>query len=267
MAARIRAWLEREDGITMVELLTVMAILGFVMTGILTVFVGGLNATTNMNERFQAQQNARIALTSMRSEVRTGCSESVTPDGMSATFTEPSATGCSSGTSQVTWCVSSSTGSAPFGLYRQTGATCSWSTGAKRADQLTTKNGTVTIFVPVVVAGSHPQLTVTLPVDANLSSNGGLYTLSDTMTLRNPSYALSISKAGSGSGTVSSSSGIDCGSTCSQNYAFGTQVTLSAAAASGSTFAGWSGGNCSGNGICTVIMNAAQSVTATFTSP
>lgn len=254
---------------TIPELLTAMSILAIVITGILVVFVGGLNATTDMNERFQAQQNARLALTSMRSDARSACSESVPAGNMSVTFTEPSTTtGCSSGTSQVTWCVSSSTGSAPFGLYRQTGASCSWSTGVKKSDQLTTKSGTVTIFVPVAVAGTHPQIAVTLPVDANLSNSKGVYTLSDTMTLRNPSYALSVSKAGVGSGTVSSSqSGINCGSTCSQVYAFGTQVTMSATATSGSTFAGWSGGVCSGTGICTVTMNAAQSVTATFTSP
>jgi len=40
-------------------------------------------------------------------------------------------------------------------------------------------------------------------------------------------------------------------------------VTLTAAAASGSTFAGWSGA-CTGTGTCTVSMTAAQSVTATF---
>ncbi|HET8752642.1 MAG TPA: prepilin-type N-terminal cleavage/methylation domain-containing protein, partial [Gaiellaceae bacterium] len=68
MAARIRAWLEREDGMTLPELLTTMAILSVVMAGILTMFVGGLNATTDMNERFQAQQNARLALSAMRTD-------------------------------------------------------------------------------------------------------------------------------------------------------------------------------------------------------
>jgi prepilin-type N-terminal cleavage/methylation domain-containing protein len=269
MAARIRAWLAREDGMTIPELLTAMAILAFVLSGVLAVYVGGLRATTDMNERFQAQQNARLALTSMRSDTRSACSESVPAGGMSVTFSEPNVTtGCSSGTTQVTWCVSSSTGNAPFGLYRQSGASCSWSTGVKKAGQLTTKNGTVTVFVPVAVASTKPQLSVTLPVDANLANSQGVYTLADTMTLRNTSYALSVSKAGVGSGTVSSSpSGIACGSTCSQAYAFGTQVTMSAAANSGSTFAGWSGGGCSGTGLCTVTMNAAQSVTATFTSP
>ena len=89
----------------------------------------------------------------------------------------------------------------------------------------------------------------------------GTITMNQTIT----NYTLSVSKAGSGTGTVTSSpSGINCGSTCSASYTAGTSVTLTASAASGSTFAGWSGGGCSGTGTCTVAMNSAQSVTATF---
>ena len=47
-------------------------------------------------------------------------------------------------------------------------------------------------------------------------------------------------------------------------YPNGTIVTLSAAPASGSTFADWSGGGCSGNGTCIVTMSNAVTVTATF---
>jgi archaellum component FlaF (FlaF/FlaG flagellin family) len=79
------------------------------------------------------------------------------------------------------------------------------------------------------------------------------------------SYALSVSRAGTGSGTVTSSpAGISCGAACSASFSSGTVVTLSAAASAGSTFAGWSGGGCSGTGACTVTLSAAQSVTATF---
>lgn len=78
-------------------------------------------------------------------------------------------------------------------------------------------------------------------------------------------FTLSVSKAGTGSGTVSSNpAGINCGGTCSASFNSGTSVTLTAAAAAGSTFAGWSGGGCSGTGTCSVTMSAAQSVTATF---
>jgi M6 family metalloprotease-like protein len=79
-----------------------------------------------------------------------------------------------------------------------------------------------------------------------------------------PTYALTVAKAGTGSGTVTSSTGgIACGATCSATYASGTVVTLTAAAAGGSSFSGWSGA-CAGTGPCVVTMSAARSVTATF---
>lgn len=75
---------------------------------------------------------------------------------------------------------------------------------------------------------------------------------------------LQVSKTGSGSGTVTSApAGINCGSTCSASYNSGTNVTLTATPASGSTFVGWSGA-CSGTGSCTVTMNSAKTVTAQF---
>jgi hypothetical protein len=78
---------------------------------------------------------------------------------------------------------------------------------------------------------------------------------------------LSVTRAGTGSGTVASApAGITCGSDCGQSFASGTVVTLTAMPASGSSFAGWSGGGCSGTGACTVTMAASATVTATFTS-
>lgn len=79
------------------------------------------------------------------------------------------------------------------------------------------------------------------------------------------SHVLSVVLGGSGSGTVISDDGpITCGSTCSAPYEDGTAVTLRATPASGSTFAGWSGGGCSGTGSCVVNMIADTTVTATF---
>src|SRR5207249_7910912 len=75
---------------------------------------------------------------------------------------------------------------------------------------------------------------------------------------------LSVTRAGTGSGTVTSSPAkIDCGATCSASFPSGTVVSLAAAPASGSTFAGWSG-VCSGTASCSVTMDAAKNVTATF---
>ena len=76
---------------------------------------------------------------------------------------------------------------------------------------------------------------------------------------------LTVSKAGAGSGTVSSSpAGINCGSTCSSAYVSGSQVTLTATPAAGSTFTGWTGGGCTGIGTCVLTMSADTTVTAGF---
>ncbi len=85
-----------------------------------------------------------------------------------------------------------------------------------------------------------------------------------TATFALQTFALTANKSGSGSGTITSSpAGISCGSDCSESYASGAAVTLTATAAAGSSFTGWSGA-CTGSATCTVTMNAAKSVTATF---
>ncbi|WP_296698825.1 InlB B-repeat-containing protein [Thiocapsa sp. UBA6158] len=90
-------------------------------------------------------------------------------------------------------------------------------------------------------------------------------TCTATFTLL-PSYALTVSRSGSGSGSViSSPAGIDCGSDCSESYVSGTAVTLTAAPASSAVFGGWSGA-CSGTSSCLITMSSAKSVTATFNS-
>jgi mannan endo-1,4-beta-mannosidase len=78
-------------------------------------------------------------------------------------------------------------------------------------------------------------------------------------------YGLTVAKAGTGSGTVTSSTGgINCGTACTASYPSGTSVTLSAAAASGAGFAGWSGACVGTSPTCVVSMTAARTVTATF---
>ena len=79
------------------------------------------------------------------------------------------------------------------------------------------------------------------------------------------SYTLTITLAGTGGGTVTSTpAGISCKPTCQASFAAGTSVLVTASAIKGSYFAGWSGA-CKGSaGKCTVTMNSNLSATATF---
>ena len=84
------------------------------------------------------------------------------------------------------------------------------------------------------------------------------------------SFSLTVATAGTGGGTVTSTSKpgssnqINCGPTCSALYTSGTVVTLTAEAGTGSTFTGWGGCDSASGATCTVTMNAVKSVTATF---
>ena len=78
-------------------------------------------------------------------------------------------------------------------------------------------------------------------------------------------YTLTVSKDGSGSGTVTAVGGLDCGSTCSMSVFSGASVTVTAAAASNSSFSGWSGCDSASGSNCTVTLTADRMVTASFT--
>src|SRR5690349_13602294 len=57
-------------------------------------------------------------------------------------------------------------------------------------------------------------------------------------------FQVRVTPAGNGTGTVTSNpAGIDCTPSCSAIFAEGTSVTLTATAATGSNFTGWSGVN------------------------
>lgn len=83
-------------------------------------------------------------------------------------------------------------------------------------------------------------------------------------TLVLPSWLLTVTLAGAGSGDVSSSpGGISCPADCDESFAEGTEVTLTAVPDPGSAFTGWSG-DCTGAADCEISMTADRDVTATF---
>lgn len=77
---------------------------------------------------------------------------------------------------------------------------------------------------------------------------------------------LDLALAGNGGGTVTSDpAGLGCGSICSASFDIDSEVTLTAEPDAGSGFAGWTGA-CAGTGpTCSVTMDEAKNVEATFT--
>jgi hypothetical protein len=76
-------------------------------------------------------------------------------------------------------------------------------------------------------------------------------------------FALTVGLRGAAGTVKSEPSGIDCPPTCSMEFDESSRVTLTATAARGSAFLGWSG-SCAGRDACAVTMDGAKSVVATF---
>jgi hypothetical protein len=141
-----------------------------------------------------------------------------------------------------------------------TGASCPTAVqfGGTNATSCTVVDAThITANSPAHAAG-RVHITVT---------NGGLTsasTAADEFEYKPPTVVnrtLTIKSAGTGSGSVKCNGG-----TCSPSYPSGTELTLSASPAAGSTFAGWSGGECGGTGNCVIKLTVDTSVTASFNS-
>jgi Tol biopolymer transport system component len=97
----------------------------------------------------------------------------------------------------------------------------------------------------------------------NLAPGGAGLLVRDRADVR----ALTVNKAGTGSGTVTSTpAGINCGSTCIASFPLNGSVTLTATPAAGSTFTSWSGCDSMTGNECTVAMTNARTVTPTFTA-
>ena len=169
--------MRNERGYTLVEMLVVLVIFGTVMSALLVLLVQGTNAELDMNNRFQAQQDARLALDKIRREAH--CATAVTVSSASSvTLSLPSY--CPTGNGSVTWCTVS-LGTSRYGLYRKTGASCD-STGVRWADHLTSAN----VFGYAAQSPtSLAKLSVDFPVNVKPSRTVDTYELKDDIVLRN----------------------------------------------------------------------------------
>ena len=161
-----------ERGYSLFELLQVTVILSVVLTGLTVLFVQATNAELQMNERFQAQQYARIAVDKMRREVH--CASAVTPIGASTsiTVTLPAQCPSSGGTLSNIVYDMQPVSTNRFRLRRA---------GVAVADYITT-NAVFTYTGPA--AGKLGNLRVELPVDTSAGKKRPWHLLVD-IVLRN----------------------------------------------------------------------------------
>jgi prepilin-type N-terminal cleavage/methylation domain-containing protein len=186
-SGRLLARLRAERGYSLIEMLTVLVIMGVVMSSLTTVFVQASNSQSDMNNRFQAQLNAKLALDKMRREVH--CASVATPTGSSSSITITLPSYCKTGSGSITWCTRS-IGTNRYGLYRVAGATCTG--GVKWADYLiptstaTACSGALCIFNYTAQSSSSlAKLHVDFPVNVKPVKTAELYELIDDIVLRN----------------------------------------------------------------------------------
>jgi type II secretory pathway pseudopilin PulG len=169
-----------ERGALLVEVVTVMAILVGVVGAIVVMMVSATRAEADLTQRVNAQQEARLALESMRRDVH--CASAITVvDGGFVKLTMPS--GCPtkpvSGTT-VTWCTSGA--GARWALRRVDSDTATCAGGRQAADFLT-RQDVFTYQGPT--ATSLARLSVRFPVDIDPTDARRAYQLTDALVLRN----------------------------------------------------------------------------------
>jgi len=237
------------------------AITGYVVTR----YVGGVEqGTTSLGVVTQTTVSGlangttytfrAAAVNALGTGAQSAASNPVTPRTVPEAPINVSATG---GTRQatVTWSPPASDGGDAISGYDVT----SYVTGIAQG---TTTVGAVT---QATVGGLTNGTTYTFRVAAkNGVGTGAQSADSNAVTPAAQRFTLTVSKTEAGAGIVTSSSGgITCGTSCAADFDAGTSLTLTAIAASGSTFAGWSGA-CTGTGPCAVTMDATKAVTAAF---
>jgi type II secretory pathway pseudopilin PulG len=92
---RILRRLRREGGYTLIELLLVCVILSTVLASITVLFVSASRSQMDMNRRYRAQQDARVAVDKVRREVH--CANQITPAGVTTAITVQIPSQCPTG--------------------------------------------------------------------------------------------------------------------------------------------------------------------------
>ena len=161
-----------EAGFTLVELIGVMVILIIILTAVTALFVSGSRAQVDLNERFQAQTEARIATDRIRHEVH--CASDLTLNSPSSvTVTLPAACPSAGGvTTTITYDTQAVSGTR-YELRRN---------GSRIADFLT--SGDVFAYVPPSI-DTLGKLQLDLPVNVDPNQPWKQWRLQTDVVLRN----------------------------------------------------------------------------------
>ena len=164
--------LRGESGLTFIEVLVVMLIMGGVIGSLTTVFVSGMRAEQQMSQRFQVQNQARTALDRLRRDVH--CASTLSSGWTSSSVTLVN--DCSPQGS-VTWCTQPSANG--FAVHRAVAGPCT-AASPLHADHLNTWD----VFEYQAASDeSLARLRVDFPVQ--LQSMQVPYRVCDQIALRN----------------------------------------------------------------------------------
>ena len=177
MIRRRLAGPDREAGYTLVELVTVMVILGTVLAGLATMFQSGVRAELRATRDFQAQQNARLALDRMRHELH--CASVISaPNGAAVSTIAVTLPAACPGTDTTVTYATQTVATGRWRLTRTPGA----GSAVTVADYLTA-SAIFTYYIPG--AGTLGRLRVDIPVNLNPTDLSTEWRLQDDIVLRN----------------------------------------------------------------------------------
>jgi prepilin-type N-terminal cleavage/methylation domain-containing protein len=194
---RARALVRDEQGFSLIELLTALAILLTVMVTLTTLMVSATKSEVDLTQRVQAQQEARLALERIRHEIHRACKAEhmtlatgtpTTPAGAHSNvrLTPPVSFGCPSTTdptTAITWCMAGS--GSRWVVRRVVGTPTSCTGGRAEADYITSD----AVFMLQHPSGSLMKLKVNFPVDLDPADGKRAYRLEDNLVLRNSTRA------------------------------------------------------------------------------
>jgi type II secretory pathway pseudopilin PulG len=181
MLARVARRMRSRSGYTLVELVVVLSIFMIIVTALTTLFTTGAKAELDMNRRFQAQQQARLAMDRLRRELH--CSNGITATAgtpvSSITLSLPSQCPSAGGVNRTIVYDMSQVSASRWKLRRTVNGVT-----IPIADYITKANGLVFTYT-APSATSRALLHVDLPVNINPNEGWKQWRLVDDIVLRN----------------------------------------------------------------------------------